>query len=70
MNPRLKKLIGSAALLAGLAGYVLGAIVVADFVPGHWLAQLLFFAVAGVGWSLPAIPLLRWMNAEPKAGPR
>lgn len=70
MNPRIKKLVGSAALLAGLVAYVLGAIVVADFVPKHWLIQLLFYATAGIGWALPAIPLIKWMNADPKGGGR
>jgi hypothetical protein len=70
MNPRLKKLVGTGVLLAGLVVYVLGAVALADFVPKHWLIQLLFFAVAGIGWSLPAMPLIKWMNAEPKGGPR
>lgn len=66
MNPRIKKLIGSGVLLAGLGAYVLGAIALADFVPKHWLVQLCYFAVAGIAWSLPAIPLIKWMNADPK----
>lgn len=66
MTPRLKKLVGTAALLFGLCAYVAGAVALADFVPAHWLAQLLYFALAGIGWSLPAIPLIKWMNADPK----
>lgn len=66
MNPRVKKLFGTGVLIAGLCAYVLGAIAIADFVPKHWLVQLVFFAIAGIGWSLPAIPLIKWMNAEPK----
>lgn len=69
MNPRFKKLIGSGVMLAGLGAYVLGAVALADLVPKHWLAQFIYFAVAGVAWSLPAIPLIRWMNAEPKRRP-
>ncbi len=53
-------------MLAGLGAYILGAIVVADFVPKHWLLQLIYFAVAGIGWALPAIPLIKWINTEPK----
>lgn len=70
MTPRVKKLIGTGVLLAGLVVYVLGAIVLADLVPKHWLIQLLFFALAGIGWSLPAIPLIKWMNADPNGGRR
>ena len=69
MNPRLKKLIGSGVMLGGLFAYVLGAIALADMVPKHWLAQLFYFALAGIAWSLPAIPLIKWMNAEPKKRP-
>jgi ABC-type Na+ efflux pump permease subunit len=69
MSPRIKKLIGSGAMVAGLVAYVLGAIALADFVPKHRLAQFLYFAVAGIAWSLPAIPLIKWMNAEPKRRP-
>lgn len=65
MTPRLKKLIGLFILLPGLLAYVLGAIVLADRVPAHWLAQLLYFAVAGVAWAFPFKFLMAWMNAEP-----
>ncbi len=66
MNPRIKKLVGAAALISGLVAYVLVAIVIADFVPKHWIIQLLFYAIAGIGWALPAMPLIKWMNADPK----
>lgn len=69
MSPRIKKLIGTAVMLPGLVAYVLGAIALADVVPKHWLAQLLYFAVAGIGWALPAIPLIKWMNAAPTTRP-
>ncbi len=70
MSPRIKKLVGTAALLAGLVAYVLGAIVIADFVPKHWLIQLAYYAAAGIGWALPAMPLIKWMNADRKRGGR
>lgn len=69
MTPRIKKLVGTGVLLAGLGAYVLGAIALAEFVPAHWLAQLLYFALAGIGWALPAMPLIKWMNADPKQRP-
>ena len=59
MNPRIKKLVGAAALISGL-------VAIADFVPKHWIIQLLFYAIAGIGWALPAMPLIKWMNADPK----
>jgi len=58
---RWRNLLGGIAILAFLAAYALAAIVVADYVPGHWLAQLLYFGVVGTAWGLPLIPLLSWM---------
>lgn len=66
MNARNKKLLGVLLLTGLLVVWVAGAATIADLVPAHWLAQLLYFAIAGVGWSAPAIPLIRWMNREPK----
>ncbi len=68
MNPSARKFVGMIALLAGLALYVVGAVVLADYVPKHWLLQLIYFAAAGIGWAAPAIPLLKWINAAPEGG--
>ncbi|MEO1014925.1 MAG: DUF2842 domain-containing protein [Pseudomonadota bacterium] len=65
MPPRVKKLIGLAALLPYLGAYMLGAIVLADALPRHWAAQLVYFMIAGVAWVLPLRPILRWMEAPP-----
>lgn len=65
MTPRNKKLLGVFLLTGLLVGWVAGAATIADLVPAHWLAQLLYFAIAGVGWAAPAIPLIQWMNREP-----
>jgi hypothetical protein len=62
MNPRLKKLIGSLAMLVFLFVYVAAALAVADHLPAHWAAQLLFYAGVGTAWGLPLIPLMKWMN--------
>jgi hypothetical protein len=52
------------ALLAGLLGfatYVAVVIVLADWVLTlHWVVQLAYFAVAGVGWVPPARRLMFW----------
>jgi hypothetical protein len=66
MTPRFKKLIGVLLISALLFAWVIGAVTIADHVPAHWLAQLIFFAIAGVGWAAPAIPLIKWINAKPK----
>lgn len=62
MNPRLKKLIGSIAILVFLFFYVVAVITIGDHIPTHWAAQLAFFGIAGIAWGLPLIPLMKWMN--------
>lgn len=62
MTPRLRKLLGSLAILAFLFAWIAAALALADRLPAHWLAQLAFFLVAGLGWGLPLIPLMKWMN--------
>ena len=68
MPPRLRKLIGSAAVVAFLLGYIWAMTILADRVPPNPWIQTLFFAVAGVLWGVPIIPLIRWMNGG-AAGP-
>ena len=62
MNPRLKKLFGTLAMLVFLFAYVAAALAVADHLPSHWAIQLVFYAVVGTAWGLPLIPLMKWMN--------
>ena len=38
---------------------------IGDYIPDHWLARLVYYAVAGIAWGLPLFPLIRWMNREP-----
>lgn len=65
MRRRVRKLIGAVALLAFLAVYATGAMLVAQSEPlaraPAW-AQGIFFAVAGLSWILPLLPLIRWME--------
>jgi hypothetical protein len=57
--------LGIVALLAGLAAWTLVAMRVgATWVPEHWLAQLVFYATAGVAWIWPAARLVRWMGRD------
>ncbi len=64
MPPRLKKLVGSLGIVAYLIVYALAAIVLADKIPDHPALDLVYFVVAGVGWILPIIPLMTWMNRD------
>jgi hypothetical protein len=61
MNGRLKSFLGGIAILVFLLAYVSVAIALADHLPDNQAARLAFFAVAGLAWGVPLIPLLSWM---------
>ncbi len=65
MPTRLRKLLGLFGVLGFLALYVAVAVAIADRLPDHWLVKLVYFAVVGVAWGVPLIPLFRWMNRGP-----
>ena len=63
MSIRIRKLIGTFALFALVIAWVLIAMAVAQFPPifhSPWIAAI-YYVVAGLGWVLPAMPLIRWM---------
>ena len=64
MSIRIRKLIGAVALLVLVTAWALVAMAIAQFPPifnNPWIAGLYYF-VAGIGWVLPAMPLIRWMS--------
>lgn len=68
---RLRILIGTLALVAGLACYGLAVVSLAvRLLPELWVAQVLFYAAAGIVWVWPAAWLTRWMQqAAPRRPP-
>jgi hypothetical protein len=62
MTARLRKLIGLIGILAFLAAYVAIVAMVADHVPKPFVVQLIFYVVVGIGWGVPILPLISWMN--------
>jgi hypothetical protein len=64
MRIRTRKLIGTFALLVLVAVWALLAMVLAQAVavPASPLVATLYYAVAGLGWVLPAMPLIWWMS--------
>jgi hypothetical protein len=62
MHPRLRSFIGSVAILVFLVGYVWAATAIADRLPDDPMIKLVYFAVAGLAWGLPLLPLMTWMN--------
>jgi hypothetical protein len=61
-SARTRKFIGLFGILAFIAGYVWAMCAIAEFVPAHWAAQVVFFGVAGSAWGVPILPLIAWMN--------
>lgn len=62
MNPRLRKLIGLFGILAFLPLYMGGVAQLAQHVPDHGPWPFVFYALAGVCWGVPILPLISWMN--------
>lgn len=60
---RLRILIGTLLLVAGLGGYALAVTAAAArLLPEQWAVEAAFYALAGVAWIAPAALLLRWMQ--------
>ena len=68
MTPRIRKLVGTVLLLVVLAIYSLLVAVAASAVltGTNKVVEMLFYAIAGIAWVLPAGVLIRWMYASPK----
>jgi hypothetical protein len=60
---RLRKLIGGIALIVLATTWALVAMAVAQFpaIKAYGLIEVIYYVVAGLGWVLPAMPLMRWM---------
>jgi Protein of unknown function (DUF2842) len=64
MPIRLRKLIGALALIVLVTCWSLLAMAVAQFpvIKANAVIEALYYALAGLGWVLPAMPLVRWMS--------
>jgi Protein of unknown function (DUF2842) len=63
MSIRIRKLIGTVLLFVLAIGWTLLAMALAQSAltdVSYWTA-LLYYVIAGLGWVLPAMPLIRWM---------
>lgn len=71
MGIRTRKLIGTLLLLLLLLLWSLLAMSFAQFAlraASGWVAAL-YYVIAGLGWVLPAMPLVRWMVRPDRATP-
>ncbi len=64
MPPRLRKFIGAVALLVLVMVWALLAMALAQSVllDINGLVAAIYYAVAGLGWVLPAMPIISWMS--------
>ena len=65
MRRRQRKLIGVIATICFVTSYALIAMALAQLQPvqgAPTLLQWLYYAVAGMAWVLPLMPLIRWME--------
>lgn len=64
MTIRTRKLVGTIVLLVLVIVWSLLGMTVAQtpWLAASKLAQAIFYIVAGLGWVLPAMPLISWMS--------
>jgi len=64
MSIRIRKLIGAVALLTLVIVWALLAMAIAQPVlaTANGLVAALYYVIVGLGWVLPAMPLVKWMS--------
>jgi hypothetical protein len=64
MTVRIRKLIGALALIALVCVWSLVGMAIAQFVfsSTNSLAATIYYVVIGLGWVLPAMPIVSWMQ--------
>ena len=69
MPIRTRKLIGGVALIVLVVTWSLIAMALAQFpaIKANRVFETIYYVVAGLGWVLPAMPLIRWMS-RPDSG--
>jgi hypothetical protein len=69
MTIRLRKFIGAIALFVLVVVWTLLAMTLAQapLIREHAVFSVIYYVVAGLGWVLPAMPLVRWMSRPNKA---
>ena len=72
MSLRLRKFIGAIALLVLVVVWALVAMALAQApaIRESALAATLYYIIAGLGWVVPAMPLVRWMSRRADDGRR
>jgi hypothetical protein len=64
MPIRRRKLIGAIALIVLVVTWALVAMALAQapVIKANGVVEVIYYVVAGLGWVLPAMPLIAWMS--------
>jgi membrane protease YdiL (CAAX protease family) len=64
MPARLRKFLGAIMLIVLVVTWALLAMALAQspLIKANGAVEVLYYAIAGLGWVLPAMPLIRWMS--------
>jgi hypothetical protein len=64
MPIRFRKLVGAIMLIVLVLAWALFAMALAQsaVVKANGAIEVIYYVVAGLGWVLPAMPLIRWMS--------
>ncbi len=71
MGRRTRKFIGTGAMLAFIVTYALCAMVLSESRPVREASgpvQAIYFAIVGLAWVLPLMPLIAWMERPDRDG--
>ena len=62
MRLRARKFVGAIALLALVAGWSVGAVIIAEqgIGLGNSATEFFYYLIAGLGWTLPAGAVIWW----------
>lgn len=67
MPVRLRKFLGAIALFVLVIVWALIAMAVAQFpaIRDNSVLSVVYYVIAGLGWVVPAMPLVSWMSVRP-----
>jgi uncharacterized membrane protein YidH (DUF202 family) len=69
MPIRIRKLIGGIALIVLIVTWALLAMALAQLpvIKANGVVEVIYYVIAGLGWLLLAMPLVKWMLQERRA---
>jgi hypothetical protein len=62
MPLRIKKLLGALFIFLFLLFWIFAAVSISAIIPKNHVAEAIYYIVAGLGWGVPLMPLLKWME--------